>query len=113
MIIRTGLISRAAFSVFGIEIYWYAIFITIAILIGFIWAKVHSGRYNIKFDDVFNLSLIMLPSAFIGARIYYILFNLPYYLKYPGEILDLRGRRTCNIWRNYSSYNCYIFILQN
>lgn len=91
MIIKTGLISRAAFTVFGFDIYWYAIFITIAIVFGYIWALVHDGRFKIKFDDVFNLSLIMLPTAFICARLYYIVFNLDYYISNPSEILQVRN----------------------
>ena len=34
MIIKTGLISRVAFSIAGIDIYWYAILIVSAIVIG-------------------------------------------------------------------------------
>ena len=33
MIIKSGIIPRVAFSVFGIDIYWYAIIITFAILV--------------------------------------------------------------------------------
>lgn len=91
MIIKTGIIPRVAISIFGIDIYWYAVLITSAIVIGYIWAKVHDGRFGIKFDDVFNLSLIMLPSAFVGARLYYILFNLQYYMTNPSEILNVRN----------------------
>ena len=76
MIIKTGIIPSTAFSIFGIEIYWYAIFITIAIILGYIWAWKHDGRYKIKFDDVLTLSLIMIPVGFICARLYFVLFNL-------------------------------------
>lgn len=91
MIIKTGLISRVAITLGGIDIYWYAIFITIAIILGYIWAWRHDGRYNIKFDDVLTLSLIMIPVAFICARLYFIIFNLPYYMNNPAEILDVRN----------------------
>lgn len=91
MIIKTGIIPRAAFCVFGIEIYWYAIFITIALVLGYIWAWKHDGRYKIKFDDILTLSLIMIPVAFICARLYYILFDLQYYINNPSEVLDLRN----------------------
>lgn len=91
MIIKTGIIPSAAFSIFGIEIYWYAIFITISIALGYIWAWKHDGRYKIKFDDVLTLSLIMIPVGFICARLYYIIFNLSYYMQNPSEILDVRN----------------------
>lgn len=33
MVIKTGIIPRVAFSIFGVDIYWYAIIITFSILI--------------------------------------------------------------------------------
>ena len=91
MIIKTGIIPKIAISFMGIDIYWYAILITSAIAIGFLWAMLHNGRYNIKYDDVLDLSLIMIPIAIICARIYYVLFDLNYYLSNPSEILNFRN----------------------
>lgn len=39
MIIKSGIIPRVAFNVFGIDIYWYAIIITFAILV-----RLHLGK---------------------------------------------------------------------
>lgn len=91
MIIKTGIIPRVAISVMGIDIYWYAILITSAIIIGFLWAKFHNGRYNIKYEDVLDLSLFMIPIAIICARLYYVVFNLNYYLSNPAEIFNFRN----------------------
>ena len=91
MIIKTGLIPRVALSIGNIDIYWYAIIITFAIIVGFIWAKVNDGKYNVKYDEVFDLSLFMIPIAIISARAYYVIFNLDYYLKSPIEIFNLRN----------------------
>jgi phosphatidylglycerol:prolipoprotein diacylglycerol transferase len=91
MVIKTGIIPRVAFSVMGVEIYWYAILITVSIIIGFIWAKLHNGRFNIKFENILDLSLFMLPISIICARLYYMLFNFSYYFNNPIEILNLRN----------------------
>lgn len=91
MVIKTGIIPRAAFSIGSVEIYWYAIIITTAILIGYIWARAKNGRYGIKYDDVFNLSFFMIPIAVICARLYYVLFNLDYYASNPGQIFNYRN----------------------
>lgn len=91
MIIKTGLIPRVALSIGNIDIYWYAIIISFAIIVGFIWAKVNDGKYNVKYDEVFDLSLFMIPIAIISARAYYVIFNLDYYLKSPIEIFNLRN----------------------
>ena len=91
MVIKTGFIPRVAFTIGNVDIYWYAIIITFAIIVGFIWAKVNNGKYNIKYDEVFNLSLFMIPIAILSARAYYVIFNLDYYLKSPSEIFNLRN----------------------
>lgn len=91
MVIKTGIISKVAVSFMGIDIYWYAILITSAIIIGYIWIKCNDGKFNIKFDDVFDLSLFMIPIAVICARLYYIIFNAEYYLNSPNEILNFRN----------------------
>ena len=38
MVIKTGIIPRVAISLFGIDIYWYAIIITFAIVV-----RIHMG----------------------------------------------------------------------
>lgn len=90
-IIKTGLIPRTAFTIFGVDIYWYAIIITSAILIGYLWAKLNDGRYGIKYDDLFNLSLFMIPIAIICARIYYVVFKWDYYSENLVDIFDYRN----------------------
>lgn len=91
MIIKTGLIPRIAISIGNMDIYWYAILITFAIVVGFIFAKINDGKYNVKFDEILDLSLFMLPISIICARAYYVLFNLNYYMSNPHEILNFRS----------------------
>ena len=84
-------ISRVAFKVFGIEIYWYAILLVTAMVIAIIMFKKRDGLYNIKFNDIVDLLLYLLPISIICARLYYIVFNLEYYLQNPREILNMRS----------------------
>ncbi len=42
-------------------------------------------------DEYFNLALIAIIAAVIGARIYYVLFSWEYYRSHPLEIFNLRG----------------------
>lgn len=90
-IIKTGVIPRTAFTIFGVEIYWYAIIITSAILIGYLWAKLHDGRYGLKYDNLFNMSLIMIPVAILCARIYYVAFKWDYYKDNLEEFFEFRN----------------------
>lgn len=91
MIIKTGFISRVAFTIAGTDIYWYAVLIVSAIVIGIIWSLLKSGRYNIKFDTILDLCIFMIPISILCARAYYVIFNLNYYTSNPLEILDFRN----------------------
>ena len=82
---------RIAFSIGNIDIYWYAIFMMSAFIISLIIYKIKDGKFGIKFSDVFDLSLYVIPISIISARIYYILFNLNYYSRFPIEILNLKA----------------------
>ena len=84
-------ISRVAFKLFGIEIYWYAVIIVLALVLALIMFKKRDGLYEIKFNDIIDLSLFVIPISIICARLYYIIFNLDYYIQNPKEILSLRN----------------------
>lgn len=84
-------ISRVAFKIFGIEIYWYAILMVTAMVIAIIMLKKRDGLYIIKFNDIVDLLLYLIPISIICARLYYIVFNLEYYLQNPKEILNMRS----------------------
>lgn len=83
--------KTVAFNLFGINIYWYAVIITVAFIIGIIIAKIQDGRFNIKFDDFLDMFIITVPISILGARFYYIMFELGYYLQNPQEIFNIRN----------------------
>ena len=84
-------ISRIAFSIGNIDIYWYAILIMLAFIISLIILKMKDGKFNVKFSDLLDLSIYLIPISIISARIYYILFNLEYYSNYPAQIFNLKA----------------------
>lgn len=84
-------LSRIAFSIGNIDIYWYAILMMSAFAIALVVFKVKDGTFNIRFSDILDLSIYVIPISIISARIYYILFNLDYYINYPIQILNLKA----------------------
>lgn len=81
-----------AFSVFGFEIRWYGIFIAFAMLIASTFVLKKGKKMGISEDDLMDLVIWVLPSAVIGARIYYVMFyDLSFYLSQPMEILNFRA----------------------
>ncbi|MBR2786639.1 MAG: prolipoprotein diacylglyceryl transferase [Clostridia bacterium] len=91
MIIKTGLIPKVAFEIFGIPIYWYAVLIVSSMIMAVFWCKRRDGRFNIKFDDLLDLAVIMLPTAIICARLYYVAFSLDYFISNPSEIFQIKN----------------------
>jgi phosphatidylglycerol:prolipoprotein diacylglycerol transferase len=79
-----------AFNIFGISIRWYGILISLGMIIGIILSSKSCAIKNIEYDNMIDIVLIALPSAIIGARLYYVIFNLQYYMRYPSEIINIR-----------------------
>ena len=81
-----------AISIFGLDIRWYGIFIALAMLIASAFVLKKGKAMGLVEDDLMDLIIWVLPSAIIGARIYYVLFyDLNYYISTPMEILNLRA----------------------
>ena len=91
MIIKTANLSRIAITIFGVDIYWYAILIVTAILIGIIWSKIYNERFGIKFNDILDLVIFMLPISFVCARIYYCIFSFDSFKNNLLEVFNLRN----------------------
>ncbi len=83
-------ISDIIFSIFGIKIYTYAFCIVVGIILALVLCKFSKENFGIEFDKVLDISIIALIFGIIGARIYYVIFNIQYYMKDPVRILNLR-----------------------
>lgn len=79
------------FTIFGHPIYFYGVIIGLAFLLGILFASKRAKRFGLKEDDVYDTAIWGIPCAIIGARLYYVLFQLDYYRQYPGEILAIRN----------------------
>lgn len=86
-----GLVNRVAFELFGLPIYWYAIIIVSGVIIAMWLSTREAVRVGLKPDDVTDFMLIGLPVSIIGARLYYILFDLQYYIDDPSQIFNIRS----------------------
>ncbi len=81
--------DRIALDLGFIQIYWYSLFIFFGILVGTFVILKECKRQNINEDFIVNLIFYTVIFGLIGARLYYVCFNLDYYLKYPLEILEI------------------------
>ncbi len=84
-------VNPIAFNLFGIDIMWYAIIIVSAIVLVSWLASKEAVKVGLREDDVVDLMLWALPISIVGARLYYVLFELDYYIENPGQILAIRS----------------------
>ena len=72
-----------------IQIYWYSIFIFLAVFFASIVVIRESKKQKINEDFMVNLIFYGVLFGLLGARLYYVLFNLDYYLTNPIEIFEV------------------------
>jgi len=77
-------------SLFGLNITWYAIFILTGILVAVIVGIKEGKKLGICTDDIYWGVILIVPCAIIGARLWYILFNLDQHWSFA-RIIGLEG----------------------
>lgn len=70
-----------------IKITYYGLMYAISFLLGIEIAKKYGKKKGLSPEAIENYAFIAMISGLIGGRIYYVIFNLDYYLAYPGDIL--------------------------
>lgn len=81
--------DRVALDLGFIQIYWYSIFIFLGVFFASLVILKEAKKQHINEDFLINLIFYGVIFGLIGARLYYVVFNLEYYLKYPLEILEV------------------------
>ena len=71
--------NRYIFTIGNIKIEWYSILIVLGAIIAILMIIKEAKRYNYQADFTFNLCFWTIIVGIIGARIYYVLFNLDLY----------------------------------
>ena len=61
----------------------------LGVLFGIIIAYIEVKRKRLDTNKFENLAFFAILFGFIGARLYYVLFNLDYYLSNPVEIIEV------------------------
>ena len=72
-----------------VQIYWYSVFILIAFIIGGYLAIKEAKRFGISKEFMTNMFFYLVPTVLIGARLYYVVFNLDYYSINPIDIFKV------------------------
>lgn len=79
------------FQIGTFRIAFYGIIIAIAMVVAVLVILRIAKKTNQSTDNYIDLAIITIICGIIGARIYYVLFSLDYYIANPDQILNLRG----------------------
>lgn len=79
-----------SFTVFGFEIYFYGVVIAAAFILAALFCARKAAEFGLTSDDLFDLVIWLIPACIIGARLYYVLFKLDYFIANPSKIFSLR-----------------------
>lgn len=83
--------SKIAFTMFGASVYKYAVCIVLGMIVALVLCALNKEKFNIDYEFILENSILGIFFGIIGARLYYIIFNLEYYINNPSEILNFRN----------------------
>jgi phosphatidylglycerol:prolipoprotein diacylglycerol transferase len=69
-------INPVAFSIGAFEIRWYSLCILAAVIVGYFTINRECKRFGLRSDFVFNMMFWAFVVGLLGARVYYVIFNL-------------------------------------
>lgn len=84
------LASPVAFSVFGIDIRWYALFLLAGLVAGILLTRFLAQRLGLNPEWVLDATPLIVLSAIVGARLYYVTLRADYFAQNPAEIINTR-----------------------
>ena len=85
-------VKEVAFSIFGRNVAWYGIIITVGIILAVSYVMNRAKYYEgVDEDDILDFAIFVIPIAIIGARAYYVLTSLDQYHSFKEMIAIWEG----------------------
>ncbi len=84
-------INPTAFTVFGVEIQWYGIIITIGLLLAMLFGFRNMRSLGIDSDRAIDAVIGGIIGGLIGARAYYVIFNWD---EFSGDLISIFNTRS-------------------
>ena len=81
--------DSVAFTFGNHEVYWYGVLIALGFVLAIISALVMAKKYGMSQDTIMDMVIFGAPSAIIGARLYYVIFQWENYASDPWEIFRI------------------------
>ena len=74
---------QTTFSILGFSAHWYGLLVALGIGAGALLAALREQRLGLSKDTALDITLVGVPCAIVGARLYYVLFSLEEYINQP------------------------------
>ena len=82
-------LSPIAFQLGSLSVKWYGVIMAVAIILATTMAISEGKKRQIISDDFIDLLLWAVPLGYVGARIYYVVFEWGYYSQHPDQIIAI------------------------
>lgn len=82
-------LSPIAFHLGSLSVKWYGVIMAVAIILATTMAISEGKKRQIISDDFIDLLLWAVPLGYVGARIYYVVFEWGYYSQHPDQIIAI------------------------
>lgn len=82
-------INPVAFNLGNLSVKWYGVIMALAIILAVSMATIEGRKRQIESDDFVDLLLWAVPLGYVGARIYYVIFEWQYYAQHPDQIIAI------------------------
>ncbi|HEI7695254.1 TPA: prolipoprotein diacylglyceryl transferase [Staphylococcus aureus] len=82
-------IDPVAFNLRPLSVRWYGIIIAVGILLGYFVAQRALVKAGLHKDTLVDIIFYSALFGFIAARIYFVIFQWPYYAENPSEIIKI------------------------
>lgn len=83
-------VNNVAFTIFGVEIYWYGVIIAAAFALAVVFGLFKAKKVGLDSDRVIDVIIVGFIGGIIGARLYYVAFKFDDYKDNLLKIFDIR-----------------------
>lgn len=84
-------LNPIALSFGSFKIHWYGIIIACGLILALVYAYFCAERFHVDRNKLFDCVIVGIIAGVIGARAYYVLFKLDYYIAHPAEIIMINN----------------------
>lgn len=83
------ILTRYIFSLKNFELRWYSVLVLSGFFVSYLLARKRAKREGVDLNQFDELVFYCVVAGVIGARVYYVMFNLDYYSKFPTEVFKV------------------------